>query len=146
MSATVPLRASPTDEPTDEPEIPTLEGPKDLVDEYLRLVEQRRAIEDRLSYVRAELEMAAAHQLKDERPRGRFLGASGGVSARLSPSCTFDRAVVARELQRMGKLAEVAILQGPGLARYLAREPVVAARLGGLVRPRRSVTLIASDL
>lgn len=145
MSATVPTKPSHfSDEP--DPEVPVLAGPSDLVEEYLRLVEERRAIEDRLSYVRAELELAAATALNEATPRGRFVGKAGAVNARLQPTCTFDRAAVARELQRLGKLADVATIQGPALARYLVKEPAITARLGEMVRMRRSVVLMASGL
>jgi hypothetical protein len=140
MSATVPLRT-----PDTATEIPLLEGPKELIEEYLGLVDDRKAIEERLAYVRAELELFAASALSDIAPRGRFVSARGAIAARLQPTCIFDRSNVARELQRMGKLADVAILQGPGLARYLAKEPVVAARLGEMVRMRRSIVLMAAD-
>ena len=141
MSATVPLRT-----PSDQPDIPTLSGPAELVEEYLQLVAERRAVEDRLAYVRAELELFAATALSDAAPRGRFVSPHGGaVAARLQPTCVFDRAAVARELQRLGKLADVAVIQGPGLARYLAKEPVVAAKLGEMVRMRRSIVLMAAD-
>lgn len=142
MSATVP-RPLTTENPNAE--IPILEGPSDLVQEYLDLVQERRALDDRLAYVRAELELVAATSLSESVPRGRFLGTRGAIAARLQPTCAFDRQAVARELQRMGKLAEVAILQGPGLARYLAKEPQLAARLGEMVRMRRSVVLMAAD-
>ena len=108
-------------------------------------MEERRALEDRLAFVRSELEMAASSHLNEKTTRGRFLSPRGAVAARLQSTCVFDRAAVARELQRMGKLAEVAVLQGPGLARYLAHEPVVAARLSDLVRMRRSIVLMATD-
>jgi hypothetical protein len=142
MSATVPRPL----QTTIASELPLLEGPAELVDQYLDLVQERRAIEDRLAFVRAELELAAATALSDAAPRGRFVGARGAIAARLQPTCAFDRQAVARELQRMGKLAEVAILQGPGLARYLGKEPQLAARLGDMVRMRRSIVLMAADL
>lgn len=140
MSATVPTKPSLFN---DDPEVPVLAGPADLVEEYIRLVEERRAIDDRLSFVRAELELAAATNLSEAAPRGRFLGKGGAVNARLQPTCTFDRAAVARELQRIGKLADVAVLQGPALARYLVKEPALAAKLGEMVRMRRSIVLMA---
>ncbi|HET6405332.1 MAG TPA: hypothetical protein VFH78_11855 [Candidatus Thermoplasmatota archaeon] len=142
MAATVPPTPAAL-EPADE--IPLLEGPQALVEEYLRLVEERRAVEDRLAFVRSELELLASQQLSDKLTRGRFVASRGAVAVRYQNTCVFDRAAVARELQRMGKLAEVAVLQGPGLARYLAHEPVVAARLADLVRMRRSIVLMASD-
>lgn len=141
MSLTVPTPLAPAQ--TDE--IPVLPGPPELVEEYLRLVEQRRAVEDRLAFVRAELEIMASHQLNERVTRGRFVSPRGAIAARLQPTCVFDRAAVARELQKMGKLADVAVIQGPGLARYLANEPVVAARLADLVRTRRSIVLMAAD-
>lgn len=144
MSATVPTNANP-DTQHDPNEAPVLAGPSDLVEEYLRLVEERRALDERLAFVRAELELFAASALTDAAPRGRFLGSRGAIAARLQPTCVFDRAGVARELQRMGKLAEVAVLQGPGLARYLAKDPVVAARISDMVRMRRSVVLVATS-
>lgn len=139
MSATVPTRSHP-EPPT---ELPILPAPTDLVEEYLSLVAQRRELEDRLAFVRAELELVAATALSEGTPRARFVGANGAIAARLQPTCVFDRAAVARELQRLGKLSEVAIIQGPGLARYLAKEPQVAARVGDLVRMRKSVVLMA---
>lgn len=141
MSATVPTKASLFN---DDPEIPSLDGPAELVEEYIRLVEERRAVDDRLAFVRAELELLAAQSLNEGAPRGRFLGKAGAVNARLQQTCTFDRAAVARELQRVGKLADVAVLQGPALARYLVKEPALAAKLGEMVRMRRSVVLMAS--
>lgn len=140
MSASVP-----TNEPA-SPELPVLEGPRDLIDEYLQLVVERKGIEERLAYVRAELELFAAPALSEGVPRARFVGRTGAIAARLQATCVFDRANVARELQRMGKLSEVAILQGPGLARYLSKEPVVSARLGEMVRMRRSIVLTAADV
>lgn len=140
MSATVPLPASP------ETEVPVLTGPADLVEEYLHLVGERRAVDERLGFVRAELELFAAAALHDGAPRGRFVGAAGAIAVRLQPTCVFDRARVAHELQRMGKLSDVAVLQGPGLARYLTKEAVVAARLGNLVRMRRAVVMTAARL
>lgn len=143
MAATVP--PTPATQMTDPDEVPTLHAPAELVEEYIQLVGERRAIEDRLAYVRAELEIAASLQLGDSGTRGRFVSPQGAVAARVQRTCHFDRAAVARELQRMGKLADVAVLQGPGLARYLSYEPVVAARLKDLVRPRRSIVLMATD-
>ncbi|HEX2021458.1 MAG TPA: hypothetical protein VHH36_02000, partial [Candidatus Thermoplasmatota archaeon] len=110
---------------------------------YLQLVRARREVEEQLAYVRAELELTAATTLSDAAPRGRFAGLGGTVVARLQPTCSFDRFAVARELQRQGRLADVAILHGPALARFLAQEPVLAARLGPLVRPRHGVVLMA---
>lgn len=143
MAATVPTSVQQATEPGDE--IPTLVGPVELVEEYIRLVGERRALEDRLAFVRAELEVTASLQLGESGTRGRFLSPHGTIAARVQKTCHFDRAAVARELQKMGKLADVAVIQGPGLARYLAHEPVVAARLAALVRPRRSIVLMATD-
>jgi len=140
MSATVP---TPT---TYDHDLPTIQGPSDLVEEYLRLVAERRAVDERLAFVRAELELFAVSALNEATPRGRFLGATGAIAVRLQPTCVFDRAGVARELQRMGKLADVAVLQGPGLARYLQKEATVAARLGNMVRMRRAVVMMAATL
>ncbi|HUR69925.1 MAG TPA: hypothetical protein VM370_11825 [Candidatus Thermoplasmatota archaeon] len=142
MTATV----IPATTPTDSTHLPVLEGPSELIEEYLALVAERRAVDERLGFVRAELELFAAAALNDGAPRARFVGQGGAIAARLQATCVFDRANVARELQRMGKLADVAILQGPGLARYLAKEPQVSARLGNMVRMRRSIVLTAADL
>lgn len=130
---------------TDDTPAPVLEAPTALVERYLELTRARRHLEDQLAYVRSELEMVAAATLRDDAPRGRFVSRAGTVAARLHPTCVFDKPTVARELQRMGKLADVAIVQGPTLARYLAKEPIVAARLGEMVRPRRSVVLLAGS-
>lgn len=140
MSATFPISDASLNA-----DIPVLEGPSDLVEEYLRLVAERKEVEERLAFVRAELELFAAPALSEAVPRGRFQGRAGAIAVRLQKTCVFDRANVARELQRMGKLAEVAVLQGPGLARYLSKEPVVSARLGEMVRMRRSIILTAAD-
>lgn len=131
---------------TAEPEAVPLEAPQELVARYLELTAQRRELEEKLAYVRAELEMVAASSLDEGRPRGRFRGPAGGaVAARLQPTCVFDRQEVARELQRQGRLADVAVLQGPTLARFLAKEPSVAARLAPMVRFRKSVVLMAAQ-
>lgn len=138
------LSASPRAlDPTPHDHLP-LPAPEALVERYVDLVAQRRAIEDQLAFVRSELELVAASALDATRPRGRFRGVTADVTARLQPTLAFDRAVVAKELQRQGRLADVAILQGPALARYLAKEPVVAARLGALVRPRHHVVLMST--
>lgn len=137
---------TPTTPAATDPVLPALDGPRELVEEYLQLVAERRALDERLAYVRAELELLAAHALTDAAPRGRFLGASGAIAVRLQPTCVFDRSNVARELQRMGKLADVAVLQGPGLARYLQKETIVAARLGNMVRMRRAIVMMAGTL
>lgn len=143
MASTVP---TPTATPTDPTaEAPILPGPADLVEEYLTLVEERRAIEDRLAFIRGELELLAAAALNDARPRGRFVGSRGAISARLQPTCIFDRNAVLKELQRAGRLADVAVVQGPSLARFLAKEPQLAARLSDLIRHRKSVVLMASQ-
>lgn len=126
-----------------EPEPPVLEAPEHLVRTYVELVAERRRLEDRLAYIRGELEMLAASALSEATPRGRFLAGDGHISARLQPTCVFDKGAVARELQKAGRLADVAVLQGPALARFLAKEPVLAARLSDLVRMRRSVVLMA---
>lgn len=126
-------------------ETPRLEAPSDLVERYLELTAERRALEDRLSYVKGELELLAAESLNEQTPRGRFVAEHGAVSARLTPTCVFDRVAVAKELQRAGRLADVAVLQGPALARYLARDPVMAARLKDMVRFRKSVVLMATQ-
>lgn len=122
-----------------------LEAPSDLVERYLELTAERRALEDRLAYVKGELELLAAGSLNDQTPRGRFVAENGAISARLQPTCVFDRVAVAQELQRAGRLADVAVVQGPALARYLARDPVMAARLRDLVRFRKSVVLMAAQ-
>lgn len=132
--------------PSDEEPI-SLPAPPELVRRYLQLTAQRRAIDEQLAFLRGELELTAASILTDAHPKGRFTrqDAPGSVVARLRPTCVFDRTVVGQELQRMGRLSEVALLQGPTLARYLAREPVVAARLGSLVRHRHNVVLMVAD-
>jgi hypothetical protein len=142
----IPPRALATPEYPDERASALLDAPPSLVERYLELTRARRAIEDQLAYVRGELELIAAASLNDASPRGRFAGARGGVvAARIMPTCSFDRLAVGRELQRMGRLHEVAVLQGPNLARYLAKEPVVAARLGEMIRHRRTVMLMAGS-
>ena len=143
--ASVP-RAFPPD-PSVEPEPVALEAPADVVRRYLEATAQRRALDDQIAWLRGELELAAAQMLSDVRPRGRFVapGGAGFVVARLQPTCVFDRQVVGRELQRAGRLTDVAVMHGPALARFLAREPVVAARLGDLVRYRRNVVLLAGS-
>lgn len=119
----------------------------ELVRRYLELSAQRRALDEQLAFLRGELELLAAQALSEESPRGRFVGSDGRwLAARLRPTCVFDRRVVGRELERGGVLHEVALLQGPQLARFLDREPVWAARLGGLVRRRNGVLLMAAGL
>lgn len=127
------------------PQDPPLAAPLDLVRRYLDLASQRRALDEQIAWARGELELLAASALSEGVPRGRFVAPGvGSIVARLEPTCVFDRITVGRELQRMGRLHEVAMLRGPPLARYLAKEPVVAARLGGLVRPRRGIVLMAA--
>lgn len=114
-----------------------------LVRRYVELSAQRRALDEQLAFLRGELELLAAVSLREGEPRGRFVAPGvGSVVARLRPTCVFDRVAVGRELERGGRLHEVAWLQGPALARFLAREPVWAARLGGLVRARQGVVLM----
>lgn len=126
------------------PETPTLDGPRDLVEAYLDLVDQRRQIEEKLAYVKAELELVAAAALSERHPRGRFVCGRGSVSARLQATCVFDRPTIMKELQRAGRLADVASVSGPTLARFLAKEPVLSARLGEMVRKRSTVVLMAT--
>ena len=122
---------------------PVLPAPDDLVRRYVELSQQRRALDEQLAFLRGELELLAAQALSEASPRGRFVSPDGGmVVARLRPTCVFDRVQVGRELERGGRLHEVALLQGPALARFLAREPVWAARLGGMVRARRGIVLM----
>lgn len=141
MTSTVPTPRTTVLPTSTEPT--TLEAPRDLIEEYLEITAERRALEERLAYVRAELELVAAAALSDGAPRGRFVCDRGAVSARLQPTCMFDKPLVARELQRAGRLADVAILQGPSLARFLAKEPHLAARFAGLVRHRKNIVLMA---
>ena len=123
------------------PEAIALEAPHDLVTRYLELAAEKRALEDHLSFVRAELEMLAVSALSDGAPRGRFATGQGAINVRLQPTCVFDRGEVARALQKAGRLADVATVSGPSLARFLAKEPTLAARLGDMVRPRKAVVL-----
>lgn len=146
MTTPVPIAETDTTFPPALSEAPRLEGPADLVEAYLELVEQRRVVEEKLAYVKAELELVAAAHLNDRAPRGRFVSARGAISARLQPTCVFDRPAVMKELQRAGRLADVASVSGPQLARFLAKEPVLAARLGEMVRKRSSVVLMATSL
>lgn len=141
--SSVPLPAAPSfvDE-TAEP--PTLAAPEALVARYVELTRKRREIEDQLAYIRAELELAATARLNAAAPRGRFRAGSASILARLQPTCTFDKPFIAKELQRMGRLADVATVTGPALARFLAHEPTLAARLGEHVRYRNSVLLMAN--
>lgn len=137
------LSASPRalDLPTLDPEAPTLEAPEYLVQRYIELNAQRRALEEQIAVIRAELEMVAVSSLGETMPKGRFLSSAGHVTARLQPTCVFDRAEVSKALQRAGRLHEVATVTGPALARFLAKEPVLSARLSDLVRHRNSVVL-----
>jgi hypothetical protein len=123
-----------------------LDAPEDLVSRYIALTAQRRAVEDQLAFVRAELEMIASSMLKEHNPRGRFSSAAGAISVRLQPTCVFDRGEVTRALQRAGRLADVAAVSGPSLARFLAKEPVLAARLSDHIRYRNSVVLNAMSV
>ena len=127
-----------------ETETVVLDAPSDLVARYLELAAEKRALEDHLSFVRAELEMLAVAALSDRAPRGRFAAGTGAVNVRLQPTCVFDRGEVARTLQKAGRLADVATVAGPALARFLAKEPALAARLGDMVRPRKSVVMTAA--
>lgn len=123
----------------------SLAAPEDLVRRYVELTRKRCEIEDQLAYLRAELGLAASEALSKDRPRGRFRAGDASVIARLQPSCVFDKALVARELQKAGRLADVATVTGPALARFLASEPVLAARLGEHVRYRNGVVLMAAQ-
>ncbi|MEA3200816.1 MAG: hypothetical protein QOE90_2244 [Thermoplasmata archaeon] len=122
-----------------------LAAPEDLVRRYVELTRKRRDLDDQLAYLRAELELVAASALTRDSPRGRFRAGEASVLARLQPSCVFDKAHVARELQKAGRLADVATLTGPQLARFLASEPALAARLSDHVRMRNAVVLMASQ-
>lgn len=119
-----------------------LDAPQKLVEKYLELSRARRVLDEQLAFLRSELELVAATALTESAPRGRFVAPSGVVAARLMPTCSFDRATVARELQRGGKLADVATLTGPQLSRFLAREPVWASRLAPIVRHRHNIMLM----
>lgn len=144
MLAKTPTRAfdPPTTELPGDPPLP-LDAPEYLVQRYLELSAQRRAVEEQLAVVRAELEILAVSALNEQRPRGRFTSGAGHVSVRLQPTCVFDRGEVARALQKQARLHEVATVSGPTLARVLAHDPALAARLGDMVRMRRSVVLTA---
>lgn len=120
-----------------------LSAPADMVDRYLELEAEKRRIDAALGYVRAELELAAAENLTAQRPRGAFRGGVGGIGVALRPTCVFDRSHVAASLQKMSRLHEVARLDGPTLARFLAREPIVAARLGPHVRARNRLVFLS---
>lgn len=119
-----------------------LEAPTKLVERYLELTRTRRALDEQIAFLRSELELVAATTLREASPRGRFVSPVGVIAARLVPTCSFDRMAVARELQKGGRLSDVATLPGPTLARFLGREPVWAARLGPMVRHRHSVVLM----
>ena len=140
-SVPLPRPAAFVDETAEPDDLP---APEALVARYVELTRKRREIEDQLAYIRAELELAATSSLSAAKPRGRFRAGRASVLARLQPTCTFDKAFVAKELQRMGRLADVATVSGPSLARFLNHEPVLAARLGEHVRYRNSVLLMAS--
>lgn len=120
---------------------PALDAPEHIVQRYIELTAQRRALEEQIAVLRAELEMVAAASLSEATPKGRFLAPTGHVTARLQPTCVFDRGEVYKLLQKAGRLSDVATVSGPQLARFLAREPQLAARLAEFVRHRRSVVL-----
>jgi hypothetical protein len=124
---------------------PDLAAPEELVRRYVELTRKRRDIEDQLAYLRAELELAASAALSKEAPRGRFRAGDATVLARLQPSAVFDKQLVARELQKAGRLADVATITGPQLARFLAAEPALAARLADHVRLRQAIVLMAAN-
>lgn len=126
---------------TDADDAPTLEAPAYLVQRYIELTVQRRQLEEQIAVIRAELEMVASASLGEAVPKGRFVSPAGHVTARLQPTCIFDRGEVYKALQKAGRLADVATVTGPTLARFLAREPVLAARLADLVRHRHGVVL-----
>lgn len=130
----------------DAPPLPVLEAPDDLVARYVELSEQRRRLEAQLAHTKSELELLAASALTDETPRARFVAPGGQVAARLYPTCTFDRPEVCRVLQRMGRLSDVAQVSAPTLARLLAKDPQLQARLKGLVRLRKGVVLMAGGV
>lgn len=120
---------------------PTLDAPAYLVQRYVELTAQRRALEEQIAVIRAELEMVASASLSEATPKGRFVSPAGHVTARLQPTCVFDRGEVYKHLQKAGRLADVATVSGPQLARFLAREPHLAARLSDFVRHRHAVVL-----
>lgn len=134
-------RASALPHDDDPHNAPALDAPGYLVQRYIELTAQRRALEEQISVIRAELEMLAAAALSEATPKGRFVSPTGHVTARLQPTCVFDRGEVYKHLQKAGRLAEVATVTGPQLARFLAREPVLAARLSEFIRHRHSVVL-----
>lgn len=139
MLSADPRAIVPTAPPTEES--PTLDAPEYIVQRYLELTAQRRAVEEQIAVLRAELEMVAAAALSDATPKARFVAATGHVTARLQPTCVFDRAEVYKVLQRAGRLSDVATVSGPQLARFLAKEPQLSARLSDVVRYRNSVVL-----
>lgn len=141
LSASPRAHDPPFELPGDPPV--ALEAPDYLVRRYLELTAKRREVEEQLAVVRAELEILAVSSLTQERPRGRFSVPEGNVSVRLQPTCVFDKGEVARALQKAGRLADVATIPAPSLARALAADPALAARLGDMVRMRRSVVLTA---
>lgn len=122
-----------------------LNAPDYLVKRYLELTSQRRAIEEQIAVIRAELEVLAVSSLSAQRPRGRFESKAGHVSVRLTPTCLFNREEVARALAKAGRLTDVATIPGPALARFLATDPALSARLGDAVRYRSAVVLTAAQ-
>jgi hypothetical protein len=142
--AAQPAAHRPSPAAPDEP--PRLDAPEYLVQRYLELTAQKKQLDDQIAYVRAELEMIAAPALREASPRARFVAPTGIVNVRTQPTCVFDRGEVARTLQRTGHLADVAVLQGPTLARYLASNPEAAARLGGMVRYRNTLVMTTAAL
>lgn len=134
-------RALETPLPDDPDALPAIDAPTYLVERFIELNAQRRALEEQIAVLRAELEMLAAGALTDASPKGRFLASGTHVTARLQPTCVFDRSEVYKQLQRAGRLADVATISGPQLARFLAKEPRLAAQLRDLVRHRNSVVL-----
>lgn len=140
--APLPRQVAFVDESTQAPD---LAAPQDLVRKYVELTRKRRDLEDQLAYLRAELELVASQMLTKDAPRGRFRAGESSILARLQPSCVFDKQTVARELQKAGRLADVATISGPGLARFLANEPVLSARLADHIRFRNAVVLMAAQ-
>lgn len=129
----------------EQDEVPTLDAPVDLVEEYVRATLEKRKLEERLAYLRAELELHAAAALSKEKPKGAFACKLGRVGARLVPTCAFDRDAVAAALQKAGKLDRVAVLQGPRLRTFLEMDKDARALVEEHVRFRTSVTLVASE-
>lgn len=127
--------------PHEDDNAPSIDAPEHLVQRYVELTAQRRALEEQIAVLRAELEMLASAALNEATPKGRFVSPVGHVTARLQPTCVFDRGEVYKQLQRAGRLADVATVTGPQLARFLAREPQLAARLSDFIRYRHSVVL-----